>query len=147
MVLHVADTMYIRVSDSPYEPFDIRDSSKLIVKSRTKFFELPSIKVHYNEDPRTTKRLFQDYLAENGRNHETLFNTVNDQIRAVYQSNGNWILDALDQYPAKAKRSPFHLARIDFLIGPNMEVYFIEANGSPYLNFEEQEYEVKGRTY
>ena len=142
LVVHMADVDYIRTSDSPYEPFDIRDKQKFLVNTRTKFFELPSIKPHYNGDPRTSKKLFRDYVTSKGHNPDIIYSQVRHQIRTVFRANAGRILEGISQYPEKAKRSPHILLRIDFLVREDLKVYFIEANRSPWLNFEEEEYQV-----
>lgn len=127
--------MLIRLCPEKYYPFDTTNVNQYVVGDNYKaVWDTESLKKYYNKGPHTFKDTFTQYLVEQGKDADALYESIFDAIRMAYLSKESVIANAVAHWSKPELGNFFELVRFDFVLDEDLNVYLMEANMSPNLS-------------
>ncbi|VVC37553.1 Tubulin-tyrosine ligase/Tubulin polyglutamylase [Cinara cedri] len=122
-----------RFCPEKYEPFDPNNIDKYVIgDDYLPTWKVPSLKKYYVHQNATMKASVESHLKTLGKDATKIWKQLEDAIRVVCLEKEWKIINLMKNY--KSKTNFFEMARFDFVVDDNLNVYIMEVNMSPNLS-------------
>ncbi|XP_026816866.1 tubulin polyglutamylase TTLL6 [Rhopalosiphum maidis] len=122
-----------RFCPEKYHPFNPENIDKYVIgDDYLPTWEVPSLKKYYVDQGASMKVSVESHLKAQGRNATKIWDQLEDAIRVVCLEKESKIRNLMKNY--KSKTNFFEMARFDFVVDNDLNVYIMEVNMSPNLS-------------
>ncbi|XP_026480178.1 LOW QUALITY PROTEIN: tubulin polyglutamylase TTLL6-like [Ctenocephalides felis] len=122
-----------RYCSHPYHPFNASDLDQYVIaEDYLPTWEVPSLKVYYNEFGYSMRDSFDAYVKNKGGDPRKVWEQVERSLRDILVLKEEKMKTVTKRF--KSTHNFFELYRFDFGLDENLNVFLMEANMSPNLS-------------
>ncbi|XP_050529493.1 probable tubulin polyglutamylase ttll-15 [Daktulosphaira vitifoliae] len=122
-----------RFCPEKYHPFDPNNVDKYVIgDDYLPTWNVPSLKKYYVDQGASMKVSVESHLKTLNKDATKIWNQLEDAIRVICLEKEPLIKNLMKNY--KSKTNFFEMARFDFVVDDNLNVFIMEVNMSPNLS-------------